>query len=153
MDSYQALLLLTLSENTDISDMGGTYVGLFNNWHLVTAPSTYVKKFKWQNTKLKINTTVDNGYNNSYNVKNLDNHPAINYCINFTFNKFNDYYLPSIYELRFINKKTSILENNFYWSSTEYNDSEVYSYTDSLISTKDKYSEAFVLPVRRLLLE
>lgn len=159
MDAYQALLLLSLQEDTNSSDMGGTYIGLFEDkqsnskWHLITAPNIFTTSCKWQNNNLNFNQTSSiNGYDNCHNLKYLQNYPAIEYCVNFSFNKFSDYYLPSIYELRFINKKTSVLQNNFYWSSTEFDELNCYTHTNNLISQKNKLENAFVHPVRRIVL-
>lgn len=158
INAYQALLLLSMQEDTNNSDMGGTYVGLFEDkntnekWHLITAPNEFITKLKWSHVIHFNNTSSFNGFTNCCNIKNIEEYPAIEYCLTFSFNGFNDYYLPSIYELRFINSKTLLIQNNFYWSSSEYDDSNCYTYTNLLISQKSKLEKAFIQPVRRIFL-
>ncbi len=75
-------------------------------------------------------------------------------CENLVLNGYNDWYLPNKNELNliYLNKvRIGHLTNDFYWSSTEYDNNRIYvqSFKNSELKYFDKYySNCYVRPVR-----
>lgn len=142
---------------------GGYYVGDMGSYYIIAYDVT-ATSYTWKDTAT-VTSGCDSTTDGTLNMADIitagiSDHPAANYCNNFTGGGYSDWYLPAIDELSLMwtNKAAllaagmSISEVAEYWSSTDYSTTmaQTVDMSDGGVTYVAKNNVRYTRPFRRV---
>jgi len=140
---------------------GGYYFGDYNGYHMICSPTsgqTIASYGREGHIVIGADSTI-NGHQNTLDLVSDTGHPATDFCAGLTINGFDDWYLPSSYEVIKMYNNYTVLNStakNFYkttyWSSTERDATfaERVSLLSGGIAYREKHYEHYCRAIRRV---
>lgn len=142
---------------------GGYYVGDIGSYYII-AYDTTVTTLAWKDTAT-VTSGCDSTTDGTLNMADIiaagiSDHPAANYCNNFSSGGYSDWYLPALDELYLMwTNKTALLASGMsisevaeYWSSTDYSTTmaKTVDMSDGGVTYVTKNNIRYTRPFRRV---
>jgi hypothetical protein len=143
---------------------GGYFFKNTGTHYLICAPDQPLSGYFWKTSSTDTTGTsyYSDGFANTEAmvIAGITDHPAGEYCVNYSNGGYNDWYLPAYEELNWLMQNHAALETagadsfydtHYYWCSTQYSATDGYAINTSelyTIAPKSSYNY-YVRPIRR----